>query len=90
MKNERYKPLMVNGDEPDVRYPWQLDDPKQFGTFLSIVPADTLQLLTLQGKPQAIYDYWIRPVTLTADTHPQRLFTSTDYLKKDQQFGGIL
>ena len=90
MENERYKPLTVTGKEPDVRYPWQLDDPDQIGAFISVVPADTLQLLCLQGEPKTIYDYWIHPLTLAAGTHPKRKFNSTGYLKKGQQFGGIL
>ena len=90
MEEPRYKPLMVTREEPDVRYPWQSADPHQVNSYISSVPADTVQLLSLEGKPKTIYDYWLRPLTLTADTHPKRNFTSADYLKKGQQFGGIL
>ena len=84
MERERYKPLILTEEEPDVRYPWQMPAPQPSA------PAETLQLLSLHGEPKTIYDHWLRPLTLTADTHPKRSYTSTGYLKKGQQFRGIL
>ena len=89
MNEQRYTTLSPVV-EPGTWYPWCLDDPNQADTYISVVPADTVQLLSLQAAPETLYDYWIRPLTLTAGTHPLQEFSSTGYYEKGRQFGGIL
>ena len=90
MEYTHYTPLPSVAEAKDLNYPWQRrrpDAPKEEGP--AITP-DTIQLLALHSEPQTFYDYWLRPVTLTAGTHPTKGYQTTGYYSKGRRFRGIL
>ena len=89
MEKAHYSPLMIV-EEADLDYPWQRRRPDAPEDEAFAITPDTIQLLALCSEPQTFYDYWIRPVILTAGTHPTKGYTSTGYYSKGRRFGGIL
>lgn len=88
MVKPHYTPVSPT-EETDITFPWQ-HSPGGMEDLNPIVTADMVQLLNLQAQPQTFYDYWIRPVTLTAGTHPTQGWDSTGYYAGGRRFGGIL